>query len=62
MVEWKSKATWKDRNWKYVNAASTDISKTIARIKRELKELEEQKALSQPKVTQLRKTGTQGAK
>jgi hypothetical protein len=38
MSNWKSKANWKDPNWKYVPAASTDISKTIARVKRELKE------------------------
>jgi hypothetical protein len=38
MSNWKPKANWKDPSWKYVPAASTDISKTIARIKRELKE------------------------
>jgi len=38
MSDWKSKADWKDPSWKYVPAASTDISKTIARVKRELKE------------------------
>lgn len=42
MDNWKSKANWKDANWKYVNAASTDVSKTIARVKREMKELAEQ--------------------
>jgi hypothetical protein len=39
MSDWKSKADWRDPSWKYVPAASTDISKTIARIRRELKEL-----------------------
>lgn len=49
MTEWKSKANWKDPNWKYTPAAATDISKTIAKIKREMKEQakqeEEKKAL-----------------
>lgn len=56
MAEWESKATWKNRSWKYVNAASTDISKTIARVKREMKELAEQQAEERKlKVTQIRK-------
>lgn len=56
MTEWKSKADWKDRNWKYVNAAGTDISKTIARIKREMKDAAEKQAEeAAKKVTQLRK-------
>lgn len=56
MSEWQSKATWKNRHWKYVNAASTDISKTIARVKREMKELAEQQAEeAKIKVTQIRK-------
>jgi len=38
MSDWKSKADWRDPSWKYVPAAATDISKTIARVKRELKE------------------------
>lgn len=41
MSEWKSKANWKDRKWKYKNSASTDISKTIARVKREMEALAE---------------------
>lgn len=41
MNAWKSKADWKDPSWKYVNAASTDITKTIARVRREMKELAE---------------------
>lgn len=45
MSEWKSKANWKDRKWKYKNSASTDISKTIARVKREMAELAEQEKL-----------------
>lgn len=45
MSEWKSKADWKDRNWKYTKAASTDIAKTIARVKREIKELAEQERI-----------------
>lgn len=53
MSEWQSKASWKDRNWKYVNAASTDISKTMARIRREMKEAAEQEAAQ--KVTNIRK-------
>lgn len=56
MANWESKATWKDRNWKYVAAAKTDISRTIARVKREMKELAEQQAEeAAKKVTQLRK-------
>ena len=56
MREWKSRADWKDRDWKYVNAASTNISKTIARIKREMKELAEQaKQEKIQKVTNIRK-------
>lgn len=53
MNEWQSKADWKDRNWKYVNAASTDISKTLARIRREMKELNQQEVIQ--KVTSIRK-------
>ncbi len=56
MSEWKSKANWKDRNWKYVTAAGTDVSKTIARIKREMKEVAERQAEeAAKKVTQIRK-------
>lgn len=59
MANWESKATWKNRNWKYVNAAGTDISKTIARVKREMKELAEQQAEeAAKKVTQLRKVAS----
>jgi len=55
MKEWKSKANWKDPKWKYTTAAATDISKTIARVRREMKEIEE----SRPKnLVQLKKTGT----
>ena len=55
MKEWKSKANWKDPKWKYTNAASTDVAKTIARVRREMKEIEE----SRPKnLVQLKKTGT----
>lgn len=56
MADWESKADWKDRNWKYVTASKTDISKTIARIKREMKEIAEQQAEeAKKKVTQFRK-------
>ena len=49
---WKSKANWKDPSWKYTHSTQTDITKTIARVKREMKEAEEQK----PKqVVQLKK-------
>lgn len=55
-MEWNSKADWKNRNWKYVNAASTDVTKTIARVKREMKELaEKQQEETAKKVTQIRK-------
>lgn len=40
-ISWQSKADWRNPNWKYTKAAATDISKTIARIKREMKELQE---------------------
>ena len=49
---WESKANWKDPKWKYVPAAATDVAKTIERVRREMKALEEQK----PKqVVQLKK-------
>lgn len=57
MSDWKSKANWKDRNWKYTTAAATDITKTIARIKRELKEIEEAKA-QKPNLVQFKKVKT----
>lgn len=41
MSEWESKANWKDRSWKYTPASATDVSRTIARIKREMKELQQ---------------------
>lgn len=44
MAKWKSKADWKDRNWVYVNAASTDIRQTIERVRREMQELENKEA------------------
>ena len=53
MSQWQSKASWKDRNWKYVNAASTDISKTLARIRREMRDLNQQEVVQ--KVTSIRK-------
>ena len=54
MSEWKSKANWKDRNWKYTIAAGTDVSKTIARVKREMKEIEEAK-VQKPNLVQFKK-------
>jgi hypothetical protein len=39
---WKSKASWKNPDWKYVPSAATDVSKTIARVRREMRELQEQ--------------------
>jgi hypothetical protein len=39
---WKSKANWKDRNWEYTPASQTDVSKTIARVRKEMKKLAEQ--------------------
>jgi hypothetical protein len=53
MAEWKSKADWKNPDWKYVPASQTDVAKTIARIKREMKELAEQKPRQ---VVQLKKS------
>jgi hypothetical protein len=52
MKTWQSKASWKNPQWKYTNAAATDITKTIARVKREMKEAEEQKP---KRVVQLKK-------
>ena len=52
MSTWKSKADWKDPSWKYTPAAATDVAKTIARIKREMKEAAEREPV---KVTQLKK-------
>jgi hypothetical protein len=39
--EWKTQANWKDRNWKYVNAASTNIEKTFARVRKEMEQLKQ---------------------
>lgn len=39
--QWQTQANWKDRNWKYVNASSTDIAKTIARVKKEMQQLKQ---------------------
>lgn len=47
MSEWESKANWKDPNWKYKHWYETDIRETIARVKREMKELEMQKPKTQ---------------
>lgn len=57
MKDWKSKANWKDSSWKYVGSAATDITKTIARVKREMRELEES-AKAQPKVIQIKKVAS----
>ena len=55
MKTWQSKANWKDPKWKYTPAAATDVAKTIARVRREMREIEE----SRPKnLVQLKKTGT----
>ena len=40
-IIWQSKADWRNPDWKYTPAAATDISKTIARVKREIRELQE---------------------
>lgn len=40
--EWKSKADWKDPNWKYTPASQTDVSRTIARVRKEMKDIAEQ--------------------
>jgi flagellar motor switch/type III secretory pathway protein FliN len=59
MKEWKSKADWRDPKWKYIPAAATDVSKTIARVRREMKEL----AGSQPqKVINVTKLATEKSK
>lgn len=39
LKEWKSKADWKDRRWEYINAASTDVQKTINRVLLEMEAL-----------------------
>lgn len=54
MNTWKSKADWKNPNWKYTNAASTDVSKTIARVRREMAEIEKAKPKN---LVQLKKAG-----
>ena len=43
MSAWESKANWKDPKWKYKHWYETDIRETIARVKREMKQLEAQK-------------------
>jgi hypothetical protein len=53
MTKWKSRANWKDPEWKYVSAAATDISKTYARVIAEMKELEK-KGADKQKVVQIR--------
>lgn len=45
---WKTQANWKDRNWKYINAASTDVAKTIARVKQEMEQSKEKAKPHEP--------------
>ena len=42
-MTWESKANWKDPKWKYVGAAQTDISKTLARVRKEMAEVQDYK-------------------
>ena len=49
-MEWESKANWKDRNWKYTHSSKTDISKTLARVRKEMNEIQEQKPLKIVKI------------
>lgn len=37
--QWQTQASWKNPNWKYINAASTNIAKTIARVRKEMQQL-----------------------
>ena len=55
MSEWKSKASLENPDWKYTPTAATDVSKTIARVRREMKELAEKQAQdSAKKITSLK--------
>lgn len=40
-MKYESTADWRDPNWKYVPAAATDVARTFARIRRELKALDD---------------------
>jgi hypothetical protein len=51
-MEWRSRADWKDPNWKYKRSTETDVAKTIERIKREMKAIEQKK----PILVQIKKT------
>lgn len=35
-MEWTTKASWRNLDWKYVNAAATDVSRTFDRVRREM--------------------------
>jgi hypothetical protein len=52
-MEWRSRADWKDPNWKYKKSTETDVARTIQRVKREMKAIEEQK---KPILVQIKKT------
>lgn len=40
MIEWKSNASWKNPVWKYTPSYKTEVSKTIARVIREMKAID----------------------
>lgn len=39
---WKSKADYRNPDWKYKRSVETDISKTIARVRKEMEALQQQ--------------------
>jgi hypothetical protein len=39
MVEYVSKASWRNPEWKYTPASATNVARTIARVRKELKDL-----------------------
>lgn len=52
------KARCFDPNWKYVKKEATDVRRTFARVRREMKQQAEAEAASRVHVTPIKRTGT----